>query len=115
MARPKRSRFMGHDYSISYVPSGSVKDDDGSACWGITDPIAQVIRVEDNLTHDRERCVTLHEVLHQLFYYSRLDLDDEAEESIVSFLGDALVGHLKDNPSFWRYLQERQPQVPLIP
>lgn len=97
---------MGHDYSITYVPSGTLSAG-GDMCWGLTDTNEQTIQVEEGLSHDKERSITLHESLHQMITYSGLELDDETEEAIVSYLGDALVGHMRDNPSFWRYLVQR--------
>lgn len=101
--RPDVSRFMGIDYSISYVPKGTLKHDE-SDVYGLTDHSEQTIQIEDGNTPAKECEVVVHECLHQMLGTANLGLDEETEERVVTFLGAALTGHIRDNPAYWRWL-----------
>jgi hypothetical protein len=107
--RPKRSRFAGRTYVVTYEPQGSIVIDDKPS-WGGADHEAQAICVEDGLHHDKERTILMHEVLHQIIELSNTELPEEVEEKICTVLGDALVGHMRDNVMLWRYLLQRPPK-----
>jgi len=110
ISRPKQSKFMGHVYKIVYRPSGTIKGEDGCELDGETDNQKTVISIEDGMVPSRERTVLIHEVIHQLFNSSSLDLPDDIEESVVTHLGLALGAHIQDNPLFWRYCTRRIPK-----
>lgn len=97
---------MGMDYRLSFDPPGSIGSL-GAESWGETDHTLRTIRVEDNLPHDKERAVVTHEMLHQMIAASGMALPDKVEETICTFLGDALIGHMRDNPALWRYLLKK--------
>jgi hypothetical protein len=107
--RPLLSRAGGFDYAIDWVPTGSIQVD-GEDAWGDTDHVAQKIRVEDNLSPERECGILIHETLHQQCGVSKVAFHgtpEEIEEQICSFVGDAIAGHIRDNPDFWRYVLRR--------
>ena len=107
-ARPSKSRFMGRTYKVAFSPEGTVGD---GTLWGQTDHSAQTIQVEEGLSHDKERGIITHEMLHQLLSLSGLALSESTEEAVCTYLGEALVGHIRDNPTFWRYLLQRPPKT----
>jgi hypothetical protein len=104
MGRPSKSKFMGRAYSVAFVPQGSIQAGD---LWGETDHSLQLIRVEDGLHPDKERAIVLHEALHQVLSLSGADLPEKVEEQVCTLLGEAMIGHMRDNPTFWRYLMQR--------
>lgn len=106
-ARPTRSRFMGQTYTISFDPVVMVEGDE---CYGCCTHDDQSIHVLDGMPHDRERDTVLHESLHQMLSTANVGLDEVLEEKIVTFLGSALVGHMRDNPTLWRYLLQKPPK-----
>lgn len=108
-SRPKRSRFMSSDYSIKWVERDTLVVD-GDTCHGATKHSRQSIEIELGQTHIQERDTVLHECLHQMFAASGLDLKPELEERIVGFLGGAVIHHLHENPSLWRYLAQKAPK-----
>lgn len=110
MTRPSKSRFMGWVYEIEFLPPGQVKTDDDHDAWGTTDHNECRIRVEDNLHPDRERATVLHETIHQVLNLVGAQLPEEIEERVCTILGEALIGHMRDNPKFWQYLFKRQPR-----
>jgi hypothetical protein len=110
MKRPARSRFMGQTYRVAFESPDKVVNDEGSACYGTTEHDANRIQVCDNLGHDKERDTVLHECLHQILTLGGLGLEDEVEERLCTFLGTALIGHMRDNPGIWRYLNQRPPK-----
>lgn len=117
MKKPLRSRFLNHDYRISWEPKNSIniEADVGGVptpirCLGLTDEEEQSIRIEDTLPDSLERAVLIHETLHQLFNSSGLGLGYDEEEGIVSYLGEALAAHIRENPTYWRYVTRRTPK-----
>lgn len=107
MPRPKRSRFMGISYTIDFPAAVG-----GGDRWGETDHEQQRIQVQDALTHDKEREVVLHEALHQMMGLGNIGLSPRDEEKVATFFGAALVGHMRDNPTLWRYLIQKPPKCP---
>jgi hypothetical protein len=105
MKRPARSRFMGIDYSLSFLPQVGEGEK-----WGETDHSLMNISVEDGLSHDKEREIVLHEILHQLMGLGHLELSPEDEERVATFMGTALIGHMRDNITLWRYLIKKPPK-----
>jgi hypothetical protein len=101
---------MGFVYKVLWLPPGAVKGSDGEECYGITDHDTQAISIDSGMSHDRERETVVHESLHQMFGTANLGLDYDLEEKIVSFMGAALVGHMRDNPAFWRYVMQPLPK-----
>lgn len=108
MNRPARSRFMGITYSLSYPPLVG----EAGEKWGETDHELQTIAVQDSLPHDKQREIVLHEILHQMAGLGNLGLGPEDEEKVATFFGAALVGHMRDNPTLWRYLLKKPPVCP---
>ena len=100
---------MGRDYELSFAPTGSILMD-GHQLWGETDHSAQTIRVEEGLPHDKERAIVLHETLHQILALADAGFPDKIEEKVCTLLGEALIGHMRDNPGYWRYLLQKPPK-----
>lgn len=109
IVRPTLSRAGGFDYEIKWVPQGTITIDESPA-YGVTDHDAQEIRVEDGLKPEREVAMLVHEPLHQMCGVSKVAFHGtpaEIEEQVCTFVGDAIAGHIRDNPDFWRYLIAR--------
>jgi len=87
-----------------------LKNEADEPVWGDTDHEKLLIRIEDGLPHDKERSTLLHEVLHQLFTTYNITVADELEEHICTVLGAGLLGHLRLNPRFWRYVLLNPPK-----
>ena len=96
---------MGINYQIRYSPSVA-----SGSQWGETDHSLQTIEVDETLAHDKEREIVMHEILHQMAGLGNLGLTDEDEEKVCTFFGAALIGHLRDNPTLWRYLLKKPPK-----
>lgn len=95
---------MGRSYKIEYHPHGSLVNEDNQPVWGDTDHEKQLLRIEDDLPHDKERAILLHEMYHQMFTLLNITVPDELEEHLCTVLGEATIGHVRDNPKFWRYI-----------
>jgi hypothetical protein len=107
--RPTGSRWGGFDYEVQWKPAGSLQVE-GDDCYGTTEHITQIIEIEEGLKPERECAILIHEVGHQLAGTAKVNLGgepDDAEEKACTFFGDALAGHIRDNPDFWRYLIKR--------
>ena len=74
------SKFMGRTYAIEYHPHDSLKNDEGQPVWGDTDHEKQLIRIESDLPHDKERAIILHEVYHQFFSLLNITIPEDLEE-----------------------------------
>ena len=84
---------VGHlKYTIKLVPNGAIEN-----AYGDCDPVAQVIRIERNLTSDRHRNVVLHELLHAIWSTQNLG-DEVAEEDAVTELSNGLAAMFEMNP-----------------
>jgi len=104
--RPKRSKFLGLDYKIEYVPDLVV---DGDELNGLCKHVEETILIAENLSHHTERETILHEILHQIIGKGGFPLPAKWEEGLVTFLAGALIAHLKDNRALWRFLLEKDP------
>lgn len=107
--RPAVSRWGGFDYAVVWKPVGTVQHE-GDPAWGETDHNAQTIEVEEGLKPEREVAMLVHEPLHQMIGVAKVVFHgtaDEIEEQVCTFVGDAIAGHIRDNPDFWRYLVNR--------
>lgn len=109
IVRPTVSRWGGFDYEVKWMAPGSLNVD-GDECYGTTEHITQTVEIEEGLKPEREAAILIHEVGHQLVGVAKVQLGgepDDAEEKACTFFGDALAGHIRDNPDFWRYLIAR--------
>lgn len=109
IVRPTQSRWGGFDYEIKWRPQGSIQVS-GDHAFGFTDYDAQEIHCEDGLKPEREVALLIHEPLHQMIGTAKASFGgkpDEVEEQVCTFIGDAIAGHIRDNPDFWRYLIKR--------
>ena len=109
MDRPKRSKFLGQQCKIVYVPSIPDPDDPTKTLFGHWDGTSKSISIEDGLDHSREREILVHETLHQVFATSGLAWKDAQEELVVTFLAGALISHIQENQKFWKYVLEPTP------
>lgn len=98
---------MGYDYSITFDPVVRVE---GEECYGATNHDDQRISILEGMPHDRERDTVLHECIHQILSNANAGLDPEVEEKVCTLLGTALVGHMRDNVTLWRYLLQKPPK-----
>lgn len=106
ITRPVLSRWAGFVYAIIWKPAGTIKVD-GDAAWASTDHNTQQIEAEEGMTPEREAAMLVHEILHQVVSTAKTEFKgtpDAVEEQACTFFGDALAGHIRDNPDFWRYL-----------
>lgn len=112
ITRPTVSRWGGFDYAVVWKPHGSVEVD-GAEAFATTDHDAQQIDAEEGMKPEREVAMLVHEVMHQMVGTSKVvfrGTTDETEEQVCTFTGDAIAGHIRDNPDFWRYLISRLPR-----
>lgn len=107
--RPKRSKFMGQYFKIDYVDKVIDSDEPDKRLFGMLHDEESVILIRDGMDHEREREVLLHEVTHQLFNMSGIKWSGDQEESVTSFLGAALLSHIRENKKFWSYIMEAPP------
>jgi hypothetical protein len=94
---------------VQWKPKGSLNVE-GDECYGTTEHATQVIEIEEGLTREREAAILIHEAMHQMVGSAKVVLGgeaDDAEEKACTFFGDALAGHIRDNPKFWRYLVQQ--------
>lgn len=98
---------MGLVYHLSFPPLVGEGEK-----WGETDHEKQTITVQDALPHDKEREIVMHEILHQMAGLGNLGIEPEDEETVATFFGAALIGHMRDNPTLWRYLIKKPPPCP---
>ena len=114
MNPPKRSRFMGTDYRITYPAEvrGDPTDEcpEGDSRYGQTIHATRIIEVEQGLAHDHKCEIILHETIHQLCLMLEIGLADEDEQKVATVLSRALIGHMRDNPTYWSYLRSRPPK-----
>lgn len=103
MPEVKSSRFMGRRYKVEFVEQVGEGDR-----YGQTDHVDKVIQIEASADHDQIREILLHEVIHQLAYMTELDLEEKAEERVATLLARALIGHMRDNVSMWRWIMRRE-------
>lgn len=109
ITRPVLSRWGGFDYAVLWKPRGSIQVD-GVEAFASTDHTAQEIHAEEGMKPEREVGMLVHEVLHQVVSTAKASFHgtpDEIEEQVCTFVGDAIAGHVRDNPDFWRYLISR--------
>lgn len=109
ITRPVLSRWAGFVYAIRWKPKGSIQVE-GDDAWASTDHNAQQIDAEEGMTPEREVAMLVHEILHQVVSTAKVEFKgtpEAVEEQVCTFFGDALAGHVRDNPNFWRYLVKR--------
>lgn len=105
MKEPTTSRFMGLTYGIEYLEVVGEGDR-----WGETDHNNRRLSIEHGLPHDHMREVVLHETFHQIAGTAEVGLDPEVEEKVATFFSRALIGHMRDNPTYWRWLLQKPPK-----
>jgi hypothetical protein len=114
VTRPAVSRYGGFDYAVLYKPAGSIKVD-GDDAFALTDHDAQEIHAEEGMKPEREVALLVHEAMHQMVSVTKVVFQgkpDDVEEQVCTFVGDAVAGHIRDNPDFWRYLVGRLARAP---
>jgi len=94
---------MGQYCKIVYLDS-IPGDNADERLFGKFDDATYSIYIEDGQPHERERDTLVHEVLHQLFSKSGVDFKGDQEETVVSYLGGALLAHIRENKKFWDYV-----------
>lgn len=108
MKRPDRIRIQGKVVRCHYVPAGDImlKDshDDPEPGIGRSDGLKQVIAIEEGQPLATEQDCMLHEVLHHVEYAMKMDIPEEIVEKFAS----GLLAVLKDNPSFVKYLCQKE-------
>jgi Zn-dependent peptidase ImmA (M78 family) len=103
------SKHRGRRFRVLFVKPGSIMfRPPGAAetfeCAGLMDPNRRTIKIDGGLDAAEERATIAHEVLHQLLDGSGLDLTEEQEEEVVTYLGAAVGAHVAANPGLWAYL-----------
>lgn len=99
MKRPAFLRIVGKRVRVDYQP--------GFSDYGETDFEAQKIVIRDGQPLANEQDTLLHEAIHYLEDSAGLGLP----EKHVRVLATMLIGLLKDNPSFARYLLQREKEA----
>jgi len=101
--KPQRSKFMGHNFRIKWVPKVEV---DGTESYGCCDTDSATIKIQTELLPAKERATLLHEMCHQIFDNFTV-MPAGLEEPLIEYLGEALAAHIEQNPLFWRYVTRR--------
>lgn len=98
---PKSVRIFGREYSIKVEPLEDVV--------GLCYEAEQRISIAPDQTPIEEADTVLHETLHGLDYVLGMGLTEEQVRGTAS----GLIGILKDNPKFLRYLasQLKEPKA----
>lgn len=94
---PKTLRVGHLKYTIKIVPAGSL-----DRCYGDTNTIEQVIRLERDMAADRAREVVLHEIMHAIWSDRNLG-DRVSHEAAVTGVAAGLVSVLGLNPRLRRW------------
>lgn len=98
--RPTSVRIFGRPYSITYVPRNDPTFDQ----LGLTDPDSHRIWCADGQPEVEEEDTVVHEIFHAIRATMRTQVDPEVEETMVGILATGLVGVLRDNPEFAKWL-----------
>lgn len=104
--RPAVSRYAGLDFAIIAAPAGLVNDE-GEAVNGLISYTDMSIRIEDGLAPQLECETLVHETLHQILGTVEAKIPDDLHEYLCALLGRAIIGHIRDNPSYWRWLLQQ--------
>jgi len=108
LKRPAKVKVLGKWVAIEYVPASDIllrdsADDPDPGC-GRSDGSKQSIAIEEGQPLAYEQDTVLHEVLHIIEDYMRMDVP----EDVVDKFATGLLAVLKDNPSFASYLRWRE-------
>jgi len=96
----KACRVIGKTYGISFVSGKPLDDGD----LGELDPAKQRITIRKGQPLEQEQDTVLHEVIHAVDCEGNLGLSERQ----VRGLGTILLGVMKDNPAFVRYLTRKK-------
>lgn len=82
---------------------------ENAEAWGMCDRASTVILLAETTSHQKQREVLLHEVLHAIYGVTGLHHKDGApEELVVTDLSPTLLSVLRDNPDLVAYLTQPQ-------
>lgn len=93
-------RVIGKTYCISFVSGKPLDDGD----LGELDPSKQRITIRKGQPLEQEQDTVLHEIFHAVDIEGNLGLTERQ----VRGLGTILLGVIKDNPAFVRYLTRKK-------
>ncbi len=93
-------RVIGKTYRIAYSSGKPLDEGD----LGELDPAKQRITVRKGQPLEQEQDTVLHEVIHAVDIEGNLGLSERQ----VRGLGTILLGVMKDNPAFVRYLTRKK-------
>jgi hypothetical protein len=103
--RPARIRIVGKAHEVAYVPGGHPELKEGEdVLTGCINHDRQTVFVEDGQPLEAEQDTLLHEVFHGVERAMDLDL----EETAIRRMATGFLAVIKDNPSFLRYLAQKQ-------
>lgn len=94
MKIPKKFKYMGLEYTVSYA---SPVDGARPNAWACTNHRQQTIVIDPTMTHQLQEQTFIHELLHVIFFNMGLDqLDkDNMEEVFVNSMANGLYALLK--------------------
>jgi hypothetical protein len=103
---PGTVRIGALTYTVSEDATDHLLAEDGMSqrLYGMGDKSQQVIQLRPGMAPGFKRVIMLHEIVHQLFDDSGLELESQAEEQICLALQAPLLAVLKDNPELVRWL-----------
>ena len=94
---------VGHaDYKFVWMQSNTAR---GKRVTGETSYSEQLISIADDLSPQQRAEITLHELLHCLFYHWQIVMSHEQEERTISALAMGLAAVIRDNPGFIDLIQ----------
>lgn len=80
----------------------------GIRLYGMGDKSQQLIQLRPGMAPGFARQILIHEIVHQLFDDSGLELETQAEEQICLSLQAPLLGVLQDNPELVAWLTSEE-------
>jgi hypothetical protein len=103
---PDVVRIGALDYTVTTDAEAHLvaEDEMSSRLYGMSDKSSQRIQIRPGMAPGFTRQIMLHEIVHQLFDDSGLELDNQVEEQICLSLQAPLLGVLRDNPDLVAWL-----------
>lgn len=102
MSRPKFLKIQGR--RVKLVFKTPIINTDEVECNGLCHFAYNLIEIDSTLAHDETRSTAVHELVHDIESQMGLEL---TEQEVCSF-GSALFAVIRDNPSFFAWLQEKK-------
>ena len=100
--RPDRLKVIGKDYRVLYRKSDPALLEAGAV--GLCEYDRLTLRIQTGQHPVELRDTVLHELLHAICYQGNAGLHPEEEERAVRIIATGLLGTLREQPEFARWL-----------